>query len=275
MLNQEKLITVYHPITSKPYAYNQSYTELQPCASLAPYIRCFWGTDGPITEKTEKTTIVIPDTCMDIIFHFDTESKVLDSGFCVMDEKPYSANESASFASTFAIRFYGWAAVLFAGDKFTGCRNQAFDVDMFFPGMKREMLPLIMNVTSLEKRVEIASRYLLRKLTLKRLNNNFMNAVYDIIDMRGTLKVEEVSAQNAISKRQLERIFDENMGISPKNFSSLVRHQMLWHDLCYKKGMDMFDLINKYSYYDQAHLLNDFKKYHGMPPKQAIEFAVG
>ena len=79
--------------------------------------------------------------------------------------------------------------------------------------MKREMLPLIMNVTSLEKRVEIASRYLLRKLTLKRLNNNFMNAVYDIIEMRGTLKVEEVSAQNAISKRQLERIFDENMGI--------------------------------------------------------------
>ena len=79
--------------------------------------------------------------------------------------------------------------------------------------MTREMLPLIMDVTSFEKRAEIASRYLLRKLNLKRLNNNFMNAVYDIIDMRGTLKVEEVSAKNAISKRQLERIFDENMGI--------------------------------------------------------------
>lgn len=289
MLKKDELITIYHPITSKPYVYNQPYTELQPCAALAPYIRCFWGTNvtkiatvtkvGPMTKndkKADKTITVIPDTCMDIIFHFDIENKVTDSGFCVIDEKPYSVNyaENASFSSTFAIRFYGWAAILFAGDRFAGCRNRAFDVDVFFPNLKKVMLPLIAGVDSLEERAEIASRYLLGMLDLNRINHNFMNAVCDIIDARGTLKVAEISAKNAISKRQLERIFDENMGISPKNFSALVRYQMLWHDFCYEKGVDILDLVDKYSYYDQAHLLNDFRKYHGMSPKQAVEWAV-
>lgn len=37
-------------------------------------------------KKADKTITVIPDICMDIIFHFDTENKVTDSGFCVIDE---------------------------------------------------------------------------------------------------------------------------------------------------------------------------------------------
>lgn len=280
MVKKDRLINLYHPITSKPYACNQPYIELPPCTVLAPYIRCFWGTTEAMEKdnmKADKTTVVIPDTCMDIIFHFDAENQVKDSGFCVMDDNYYSVSYSGSdsFSSTFAIRFYGWATVLFADDKFSGCRNRAFDVDMFFPNLKREILPLIMGVTSLERRAEIASSCLLGMLDLRKLNNNLMNAVFDIVDMRGTLKISEISARNVMSKRQLERIFDENMGISPKKFSDLVRYQMLWHDFCYEKSADIQDLVDKYSYYDQAHLLNDFKKYHGMLPKKAIELALG
>lgn len=277
MLNKSELTTIYQPITADPFASKKSYTELQPCTALAPYVRCFWGTAEPVQKLVEQVSIVIPDTCMDIIFHFDAENAVIDSGFCVMDENPYVVNqaESVSLSSTFGIRFYGWAAVLFAEDKFTGCKNRAFDIDVFFSKLKRELLPMLMRVTSLEKRAEMAGRYLLKCLETGRMNNNFMNAVCDIIDMRGTLKVSELSARNVVSKRQLERIFDENMGISPKNFSSLVRYQMLWNDFCYGKRLDILDLVDKYAYYDQAHLLNDFKRYHGMTPRQAIELAVG
>lgn len=278
MLRREELTAVYHPITAEPYG-RRRYTELLPCAALAPYVRCFWGTDADSKEENaeEKSTIVIPDTCMDIIFHFDAENQVTDSSFCVMDERPYRVGpaDDPAGCSTFAIRFYGWSAVLFAGDRFAGCRNRAFAVDVFFPDLQKELPPLLGSVTSLEKRAQIAGRYLLKLLDRSRMNHDFMNAVYDIIDSRGTLKVSGIAARNGLSNRHLERIFTENMGISPKNFSSLVRYQMLWQDFCGERKSNVLDLVDKYAYYDQAHLLNDFRKYHGMTPKQAIELARG
>ena len=278
MLRKEELTAVYHPITAEPYG-RRRYTELQPCAALAPYVRCFWGTDADGSEEhtADTSTLVIPDTCMDIIFHFNAENRMTGSGFSVMDDRPYRVGSADAPAgcSTFAIRFYGWSAVLFARDRFTGCRNGAFAVAAFFPELQKELVPLLESVTSLEKRAQIAGRYLLKLLDRSRMNYDFMNAVYDIIDSRGTLKVSGIAAGNGLSNRHLERIFTENMGISPKNFSSLVRYQMLWQDFCRERKSDVLDLVDKYAYYDQAHLLNDFRKYHGMTPKQAIELARG
>lgn len=72
----------YYPITATPFQKNKEYMELTPCAELAPYVRCFWGTETPIRQrKTEIPTIgmVIPDTCVDVMF-FINYTKNKDSG---------------------------------------------------------------------------------------------------------------------------------------------------------------------------------------------------
>ncbi len=38
-----KHFTCYTPITAMPYSRSESYVEIEPCAALKPYIRCFWG----------------------------------------------------------------------------------------------------------------------------------------------------------------------------------------------------------------------------------------
>ncbi len=275
MNGYNELTARYNPITAYPAGQSNIHSEIIPCEALRPYIRCFWGTAEPICNGAADgtPTLVIPDTCMDIIFNIDYTKNTLDSGFCAIDEiGHYSQIAGTSAYSIFAVRFYAWSAVLFADNSFLGSKNKYFDTDEFFSGFTAEITPILMRVTSLRERSELLSEYLLKRLNTNRSNSNMMNSVYDIICTRGTITSAELAFKNAISQRQLERIFDENMGISPKSFSSLIRYQMMWQEMYYK-GVNTLDMTEKYGYYDQAHLLNDFRKRHAMTPNQAIRFA--
>ena len=268
----------YHPITATPFERSAVYTEIPPCEALKPYIRCFWGTPGPVLSTGHSAMnhgIVIPDTCMDIIFDLDCTSGAVQGSFCTIDENSYRTSDTAStsLTSTFAIRFYAWSAALFADESFRGSKNSAFDPDDYFPNLRAELTPMLLSVPTLNERADIASRYLWRRLDLSRADCDLMNAVHDIIVTRGRMRISELCAKNAVSKKQLERIFSENIGVSPKTFSSLVRYQMLWQELCFLTPVNILDLVDKYGYADQAHLLNDFKKRHSMTPSQAIGLA--
>ena len=272
MKNTEHLITAYHPITSTPFTQSPAYSEIAPSEALLPFIRCFWGMAG--TTNAEESRLIIPDTCMDIIFNIDYTNNTAHCSFCTIDENAHFSYNSveAAHRSVFGIRFYAWTAVLFADNSFADTKNKVFDVDEFFTGLKRDILPMLLSVASLPERAEMAEKYLLKRLDLNRMNSDMMNAVCDIIFGRGAVRTAELAAKNAVSVRQLERWFNDNMGISPKSFSALVRYQMVWQELCFK-GSDIFDMAEKYGYYDQAHLLNDFKKHHSMTPKQAVRLS--
>ena len=71
----------------------------------------------------------------------------------------------------------------------------------------------------------------------------------------------------------IERVFNENMGISPKSYFSLIRYQLLWQDMIFNKNFSVLDAVEEYGYTDQSHLLKDFKRKHLMLPKNAIEYA--
>ena len=59
----------YTPITAMPYRHSESYVEIEPCAALKPYIRCFWGSRDIYTLEAGVGTenVVVPDTCMEVI----------------------------------------------------------------------------------------------------------------------------------------------------------------------------------------------------------------
>ncbi len=127
------LTRVYHPITGTPFHQDEAYRELMPCAALSPYIRCFRGSVRPLPARPSiEDGIVIPDTCMDIIFHVDYAGNRLSSVFCALDEHSYrtpASRESGGRSATFAIRFYAWTACLFAEDSLRGSVNGRFSMN--------------------------------------------------------------------------------------------------------------------------------------------------
>lgn len=273
-MSSDILTKLYYPLTSVPFEKSKAYTEIVPCDALKPYVRCFWGSTENCNQRSQR--LIIPDTCMDIIFNFDYSKNMQGSLFCAVDEHSYFSSKKSdniSVHSTFAIRFYSWSAVLFSNQCFINTKNKTFDIDEFFYGLKREMEPMLMSESSLSERCRLAEKYLLKRINVFKQNNDFMNAVYDIISSNATISIRELAHRNVISQRQLERIFNSNMGISPKAFSSLVRYQLVWQELCLNKNVNILDLTEKYGYADQSHLQNEFKKFHLLTPKEGLAYA--
>ncbi len=267
---------MYHPITGTPFQADETYREVAPCAALAPYIRCFWGSAYPLPERPHEGGVVIPDTCMDVIFHVDYANDRLSSAFCALDEhSAFSGPSDASggLAATFAIRFYAWTACLFAEDSLRGSLNGRYPAEAFFRRIEQALRPLLFDETTLEGKIRAAEPVLLSLLNPDKADAAVLNAVQHMLRTSGRARISDLAAAQALSCRQLERRFDAMMGVSPKAFASLLRYQLLWQDMALNPRFNALDAVDKFGYADQAHLLGDFRRHHLMNPREALALA--
>ena len=271
------LSRMYRPITGTPFLADETYREVAPCAALSPYIRCFWGSERPLPSRpSAEEGLVIPDTCMDIIFHIDYANNRISSVFCALDERSYRTpvtSETGGLAATFAIRFYAWTACLFAEDKLCGSGNARFPVDAFFRRIERALMPLLFEEPTLTGKVLAAEKVLLALLNTDQADPAVLNAVHHLLRTEGRARVGEMAAALALSTRQLERRFDAAVGLPPKALAGLMRYQLLWQDMALSPRFDPLDAVVRFGYTDQAHLLGDFRHRHLMSPREALAFA--
>lgn len=270
--------TCYTPITATPYRSSEAYVEIEPCAALKPYIRCFWGSKDIYTQNAgvAADSVVVPDTCMDIIFTVNYTGNSLSGSFCGIDDKAFWVNgrkEKSERLSVFAIRFYAWSAVLFAEESMRACRNFCGDASVYFSWLVRALKQELWEKAAIGERVRLAEAALLQRMDLRREDSVFMDAVAEILSRRGALRMQELARDIHVSDRQLQRVFRENMGVSPKAFASLVRYQNLWRDILTVPGRRIMDEVCLLQYTDQAHLCREFKRYHGMTIPQACALA--
>lgn len=269
----------YHPITATPFICNDQYMEFQPCSALKPYIKCFWGTKKPAKQsKTNIPTerIITPDTCMDIIFEVDYSSNKIASIFCGIDDHTFCThndNREEKVYSTFAIRFYAWSAMLFSEESMCDTRNGRFDAVRHFPKITREIEPLLFDIADMDGFITIAEQVLLKNFCERHKNAVVSESVAQILRCKGNLRAEQLAKELHISSRQLQRLFQKYVGVSPKKLSSLVRYQYLWHDIVCSPRFDVSDAVYRYGYTDQSHLLHEFKEFHSMNITQAREYA--
>ncbi len=104
--------------------------------------------------------------------------------------------------------------------------------------------------------------------TIYDYNSCISNFISIALNKRGKILVHELCSQIDINERKLQRLFSEQIGISPKKFLNNIRlHYFL--SLTKKKGsLTQFGL--EAGYYDQAHLVREFKKTIGFNPSRYL-----
>lgn len=265
---------MYCPLTATPFQRDLYYTEVVPCKELRPYIRCYWGTEEAyIREKKESVSkLVIPDTCADIIYNIDDTAHIVSGGFCgVNDRSFYSLSEKreGNTVTTFAIRFYAWSVYAFAGDSLRDTLNGYFEVDSIFEWLDRMLRPKLPELKTLREKADFAESLLLKRLSERRENKIIDNVIPYMIATRGALEISDLAKEFFISTRQLERLFHEYIGLTPKKLNNLIRYQLLWRDILCETDFDILSGVHRYGYTDQSHLLREFKRYHSMDIQSA------
>jgi AraC-like DNA-binding protein len=79
-------------------------------------------------------------------------------------------------------------------------------------------------------------------------------------------RVSELAADLELSERQLRRAFDAVVGLSPKRFLRIVRFRRALHDARATKHPEWAAIAERQGYFDQAHLIADFRELTGTTP---------
>lgn len=260
---------LYYPLTATPFKRNNFYTELSSCKELRSYIRCYWGTESPLVqiENDCESEIVIPDTCVDIIYQIDYTDNTVTGGFCGINDHSFHTHgrrDTRHVVSTFAIRFYAWSAYVFADDSLKSTMNGYFDAGSRFEWLDKIIRPKLLELKNIREKASFVEQLLLKRLFDVKENVIVDNTIKNILVNKGFLEISELARESFISTRQLERLFKEYVGITPKKLSNLIRYQFLWRDILFEPNFEVLNAVHKYRYTDQSHLLHEFKRYHSM-----------
>ena len=119
---------LYHPITSTPFQQTAQHVETVPSKPLLPFIRCFWGPPKKREGGESVRELVIPDTCMDLIFETDRKTGNRSARFCTISDVSFVSNPSETIVKErFGIRFYPWTAARLTVRPLTGTKNGCYD----------------------------------------------------------------------------------------------------------------------------------------------------
>jgi transcriptional regulator GlxA family with amidase domain len=108
----------------------------------------------------------------------------------------------------------------------------------------------------------------LERLHLLSANEIAKESVELLFQMKGQISVVELAQRLGISKRNLERRFSQEIGLSPKQLAKTIRLQALLKMLNQSQSKSLTELALECGYYDQAHFIKDFKEFTGLSPKQ-------
>ena len=81
-----------------------------------------------------------------------------------------------------------------------------------------------------------------------------------------SVRIGRMAAEIGISHKHLLREFDRCVGLTPKIFSRLCSFQRVIQSVGHRPEVEWADTARKCGYYDQAHLIREFRAFSGFTP---------
>jgi len=92
-----------------------------------------------------------------------------------------------------------------------------------------------------------------------------------VVQQNGILSIEQLVRYCGYTERHLERIFAEQVGMSPKKFVGTVQlHTFLKLLRSKPRGTSLTTICYESGYFDQSHLIKIFKKHTGITPSEYL-----
>jgi AraC-like DNA-binding protein len=94
--------------------------------------------------------------------------------------------------------------------------------------------------------------------------------VLDAADRLTGDRVNAVADELGVSERHLRRVFRETVGVSPKTFAKLTRFRRAVRAAYEAPQISWAQIAAANGYYDQAHLIADFRAIAGVTPQTLL-----
>lgn len=153
-------------------------------------------------------------------------------------------------------------------------RTEAFDATELLGSMLQSLNDQLAHCNDLQSRINAIELFLIRQLIHLKAMRPVDIALQQLLFAGGQLSIEQLASNACLSLRQLERSCKERTGFSPKYFARLVRFSRAWQMKQAQANRSWLDIAHTCGYFDQMHLIRDFKQIAGYTPGAAAQLVL-
>jgi AraC-like DNA-binding protein len=258
-----------------------SYAERRSVAALSPYPECLWAVWDERPREGRQPERVVPDGCPELIVHLaDPFSRLHETKWTRQPRvflagtltRPWMLRPGRR-VRTLGARFRpGAAAAFFDFPMDSAADREVALAHLVDQGKARRLMHRLARARGREAGWALVEAWLLERLQAGSGHASVAKPAVDLVlRARGRLRIDALADRLGWGRRRLERAFARDLGIGPKLFARIVRLNGVLATLGEAERARAVDLALDAGYFDQAHLLRDFRLLAGRRPLAAPE----
>lgn len=218
------------------------------------------------TNNQQQPILVIPDGCIDIIFECNPVKPTARVYGLILDIQNVPMQPNICY---FGVRFFPGIIPEFIQVSAENLFNNIINFTDIVVNSD-ELIAEIATQSDIEQRI-----YLFLRRFSNQLKGNYSVMtefiIKTILNDNGELRIKFLEEKTGYCSRHIQRIFKQEVGISIKAFSCIMRFQAAIHALTSQTCTRLSDLTYNLGYSDQAHLHKEFKKFINMSPSDFVK----
>ncbi|UQZ32720.1 hypothetical protein C2I18_03585 [Paenibacillus sp. PK3_47] len=211
-------------------------------------------------EVENSAEMLVPDGCIDIVFRIDRTISDIQAIVVGTLDRAIFVDMEYDQVENLGIRFYPGGLQFFIRESADLFTNHMIDLSEVAKEFANKLMVQLHQASSIEQVLYTLDGILQSRISGHSLwEETFQNALSRIYQTNGNIAVKEIACREAISEKQLTRIFYNRTGVGTKTFCRIIRFQQLLNLLQGNERMTLTDAAILCGYYDQAHFIRDFQ----------------
>lgn len=253
------------------------YNISSPSGFLSQYIKQYWSIEScvPIGEKSIQR--IVPSGLLEMIFYFGNKPESIDANKPINDNiiltgqlKNYHDLKVTGNLSLFGIYFLPHGLSMFLDFPIKEIFNYSIPLRLIIKDKVNQLEDDLSLADTFEQRIVIAENFLITQIRKNEKNYKYdrmKNVINHINQAKGIIEIDELASNTFLSRKQFERTFSDFIGTSPKQFLKIVRFQNAIYEKSKNTELSLTEIAHKCGYFDQSHMISDFKALSGITPK--------
>lgn len=236
----------------------------QPCAHLQSWVECGWFYETDIPVSIHR---VPPDGCVDILYARGLGLRAIGT---MTVEQGFAVSAGSLQAG---VRFRPGMSGPFLGVSPAELTDRGTPLENLWPGGRaRELQGQLDDAKSIRD----AMRLLLQRLPTPATEPDAVQkAIQGMTRANGVVDVDDCACQANLSIRQFRRRCLEASGVGPKLLSRILRFRHACRLARAATDLNWSTVATDADYFDQAHLIRDFREFTGRTPTSLFSKTAG